>query len=122
MSLSKTRSNDQQIALSVGYTLRTGFRIPLPFLRKMRLTNQTNISLAFDYRSAKTETDAYGSGEFAVRSETSSWNLTPRLNYMFSNTVKGQIYMQMSANNDKIPPRKSNSFEFGVQVNVAIRG
>ncbi len=116
----KRRSGEQQIGLTMGYSMRTGFRLPLPFLRKLRLTNQTNISLAFDYRSSKSE---YTQGsDFITQSETSSWNLTPRLTYTFSNTVNGQIYMQMSTNNDKVPPRKSRSFEFGVQVNVAIRG
>jgi cell surface protein SprA len=117
----KRRSSEQQIALTVGYSMRTGFRLPLPFLRRLRLTNQTNISLGFDYRSSKSEY-TQGSDEFITQSETGSWNLTPRLTYTFSNTVNGQIYMQMSTNDDKVPPRKSRSFEFGVQVNVAIRG
>ncbi len=118
----KRRSSEQQISLTVGYSIRTGFRIPIPFLNRFRLTNQTNISLAFDNRSSKSEYTPTSSGEFTVQSESSSWNLTPRLTYTFSNTVNGQIYMQMSTNDDKIPPRKSRSFEFGVQVNIAIRG
>jgi hypothetical protein len=116
----KKRSSDQQVSLTVGYSIRTGFSVPLIFIKKLRLTNQTNISLSFDYRSAKAEYTP--SGAFTVQSETSSWNLTPRLTYTFSNAVDGQIYTQISTNNDKIPPRKSRSFEFGVQVNVAIRG
>ncbi|MBU1707909.1 diguanylate cyclase, partial [bacterium] len=118
----KVRSSEQQISLTVGYSIRTGFRIPVPFLKKFRLTNQTNISLAFDNRSSKSENTQISDGEFTVQSQSNSWNLTPRLTYTFSNTVNGQVYMQMSTNNDKIPPRKSRSFEFGVQVNVAIRG
>jgi len=116
----KKRSSDQQISLTVGYSIRTGFSVPLIFIKRLRLTNQTNLSLSFDYRSAKAEYTP--SGAFTVQSETSSWNLTPRLTYTFSNAVDGQIYTQISTNNDKIPPRKSRSFEFGVQVNVAIRG
>jgi cell surface protein SprA len=116
----KRRSSDQQISLTVGYSIRTGFTVPLIFIKKLRLTNQTNISLSFDHRSAKAENTL--GGAFTVQSQTSSWNLTPRLTYTFSNSVNGEIYSQISTNNDKIPPRKSRSFEFGVKVNIAIRG
>jgi hypothetical protein len=118
----QTRSSDQQISTTVGYSMRTGFTIPLPFIRKLHLTNQTNISLTFDYRSAKSEYTPVTAGAFTIQSQTSSWNLSPRLTYTFSNAVNGQMYVQMSTNDDKIPPRKSRSFEFGVQVNVSIRG
>lgn len=118
----KTRTSDSQISTTLSYTIHTGFRIPLLWLRRMRLENQTTLSMNFDYRSTKKETTESTEEIYVLKEKTSSWSLSPRMTYSFSNTVQGQGYVQLQQNKNEVNGSKSRVFEFGIQVNIAIRG
>lgn len=123
VSGTKSRQSDQQVTATVSYTIRTGFRLPLLFLSKLRLQNQTTFSVNVDYRSQKQErTESANSDTYGLTGATSSWSLQPRMSYSFSNTVQGQAYVQIQQTKNDITQSKSRLFEFGIQVNIAIRG
>ena len=117
------RTTDKQITGTVSYSIRTGFRIPILFLKSFRLENQTTFSLNLDYHANKTEsTDNNGSTAFAVRAAQTSYSISPRMSYTFSNTVQGQAYVQIQQQKNEVTEGISRLFEFGIQVNISIRG
>jgi cell surface protein SprA len=117
------RSNENRVAATVSYTIRTGFRIPVMWLRSVRLQNQTTFSLNVDYSSTKQEQKRSDSDVFTLQPGSEmAWSLSPRMTYSFSNTVQGQGYVQLQQRKDAVTSSKSRVFEFGIQVNIAIRG
>ena len=117
----KSLQSENRVSGTVSYSIRTGFRIPLFFLRTIKMQNQTTFSLTVDYGAQKREVSE-ASGSFRTTEHTVSWSLSPRMRYSFSNTVTGEAYVQMQQNKDKVKDSKSRVFEFGIQVNIAIRG
>jgi cell surface protein SprA len=118
----KSRSTDNRLTASVSYTIRTGFKLPLLFMRAVHLQNQTTFSMNLDYGKQKQESTQGGNDVYAPRAATSSWSIQPRMTYSFSNTVQGQGYVQFQQTQNDISKSKSRVFEFGIQVNIAIRG
>jgi hypothetical protein len=120
----KNRTNEQTITATVSYTIRTGFRLPLLWLSALKLQNQTTFSLNGDYRSTKAEhTTEAGSDVYAPDSGSqTAWSVQPRMTYSFSNTVQGQGYVQIQQTKQTVTGSKTRTFEFGIQVNIAIRG
>jgi cell surface protein SprA len=119
---SKQRQSEKRLTAQVSYTIHTGFRVPLFVMRSIHLTNQTTFSLTADYGTQKQENALSGTNQFSVQGATSSWSLQPRMSYSFSNTVNGQGYLTISQTRDDLKQSKSRTFEFGIQVNIAIRG
>jgi hypothetical protein len=119
----RSRASDGQLTGTVSYSLKTGFRVPLLFMRAINLQNQTTFSLSLDYRTSKQEaTHEANSDAYSTTAATSSWSVSPRITYTFSNTVQGQAYVQIQQTTNDVTNSKSRLFEFGVQVNIAIRG
>ncbi|MBU0509716.1 cell surface protein SprA [bacterium] len=118
----RSRSTDSQITGQVSYSIRTGLRLPLPFMSDLRLQNQTTFSLQADYRKQKQESADRPTSPYGLRAATSSWSLQPRITYSFSSSVQGQAYVQLQQNKDEIRESKNRLFEFGVNVNISIRG
>lgn len=118
----RSRTTDSQITATVSYSLRTGFKLPLPFMRDLHLQNQTTFSLNGDYRKQQQESADRPTSPYALRGATSSWSVQPRVTYSFSSSVQGQAYVQVQQNKNEITQSKSRLFEFGINVNIAIRG
>jgi hypothetical protein len=118
----QTRENSIQVTGTVSYTVRTGFKIPFLWFSTMKLQNSTTLAMNLDYQTGKTETNREAGGEFSTSAHTAAWSVQPRLTYSFSSTVQGQTYFQLQQNTNKITQQNSRTFEFGIQVNIAIRG
>jgi hypothetical protein len=118
----KQRGSEQSATVTVSYSIRTGIKIPLIFMRPIRLDNQTTFSLNMDYTSSKQEHSDGGEEIYALSSAQSSWSISPRMSYTFSNTVTGQTYVKIQQTKNDVTNSKSRLFEFGVQVNISIRG
>jgi cell surface protein SprA len=118
----RSRSTDNRLTASVSYTIHTGFKLPLLFMRSIHLQNQTTLSMNVDYGKQKQEVTQGGNDIYAPTAATSSWSIQPRMTYSFSNTVQGQGYVQFQQTQNDISKSKSRVFEFGIQVNIAIRG
>jgi hypothetical protein len=119
----KTYSTQTGLTAQVSYSRQTGFRIPLPFwpFKNRRFSNQTNFSLALNMSNNRSEGSVGESGELQENSKQSSWSISPRIDYTFSNTVTGGISLETGVNKDKIQG-KTTFTELRLSVNIAIRG
>lgn len=119
----KTYTTQTGLTAQVSYSRQTGFRIPLPFwpFKNRRFSNQTNFSLQFNMTSNSREGSVGQNGVLQEDSRQDSWSVSPRIDYTFSNTVTGGIHLETGVNKDKIQG-KTSFMEFGVSVNIAIRG
>ncbi|MDP8208194.1 MAG: cell surface protein SprA [Candidatus Electryonea clarkiae] len=118
---SKSRDTSRSITLNASYTRKTGFRVPLPIwpFKGRRFNNETTFSLGYDQSNSRSEKQQEGF-KFEQTQEQSSWSATPNINYTFSKTVTGGIRY-------KYGETKSSTFtttyqEFGINVNISIRG
>jgi hypothetical protein len=102
--------------------LNTGFRLPLPLMRAIRLQNRTTFSLNFDYNTRITENTSSSSNTYEPQEKSTSWTLQPQMVYSFSDTVDGKAFFMMQQTKDDITHQKTRLFELGVQVKIAIRG
>ena len=122
VALTYSRTSEQTISGTVSYTIRTGFRIPVLWLSSLKLQNQTTFSLNTDYRATVAE-QAQDRVHYVKQSGSqTAWSISPRMTYSFSNTVQGQGSVSMQRIKDTVTNSKSSTFEFGIQVNIAIRG
>lgn len=115
------RTSSRGANATVSYTLRTGFRLPILWFGAMRMQNQTTLSLNVDYQTNKQERSNSGES-YSIQREDVQWSVQPRLNYSFSNTVSGGAQLQYQQTKDKVTNRGSRLFEFGINVQIAIRG
>jgi len=119
----KQRSTTRGATGTVGYTMRTGFRLPILWFGAMRLENSTTFSLNLDYSTNVQErTQSAGANNWSTNRDEISWSVQPRVNYTFSSTVTGGAQIQYQQIKDKITDKGSTLFEFGINVNIAIRG
>ncbi len=119
-SPSISRSVQKSAQISASYTMKTGFKIPIPVwpFKNKRFKNNTTISMSFNYSKSKQEQDA--EGEFIETTFTNTWSIKPAVDYTFSNTVTGGMHFEYGTNKSKA--QDSNFQEFGIRVNITIRG
>jgi hypothetical protein len=108
--------------VTLSYSKSTGFRIPLPFLNKKRLKNEMQFSLAVNNSNDVTfaRRSGIGSEEFIEQNKNKSLKFKPSMTYRFSQKVNGSMFFEYSTNETK-RTGKFSYFEFGVNVNIAIR-
>lgn len=117
---SKSRNQQKSAQFSSSYTMKTGFRIPIPVwpFKNKRFSNSTTIALSFNYSNNISE--QVTEGKFVETNASTTWSIKPSLDYTFSNTVTGGMHFEYGANKSKT--QDSNFQEFGLQVNITIRG
>jgi hypothetical protein len=117
---SKTRTRQTSLQISASYSLKTGFRIPIPVwpFKNKRFKNNTTFALAFNMSGNTSENEA--GGEFVETNFSKNWSIKPSMDYTFSNTVTGGLHFEYGSNKSKTGD--SNYQEFGLRVNITIRG
>ena len=117
---SKTRTRQSSLQISASYSLKTGFRIPIPVwpFKNKRFKNNTTFALAFNMNGNTSENEA--GGEFVETNFSKNWSIKPSMDYTFSNTVTGGLHFEYGSNKSKTGD--SNYQEFGLRVNITIRG
>jgi hypothetical protein len=118
----RSRTSGSTASATVSYTIHTGFRLPSLWFSAIRMENQTTFSMNVDYTTNTSEQSAASSSEFSPQTKTTQWSLQPRMSYSFSNTVQGQAHVMLQETKDELTDTKNRLFEFGIQVNIAIRG
>jgi len=119
----KQRAGTRGATGTVSYTMRSGFRLPILWFGSMRLENSTTFSLNLDYQTTINEnTQSATKNNWTTRRDEVQWSVQPSMNYSFSNTVQGGARLQYQQTKDKITDKGSRLFEFGINVNIAIRG
>jgi cell surface protein SprA len=114
-----TRTSSRDLSLDASYTKKGDFRIPLPFLGRKRLQNEISFKLTFTLGDNITE-KSKGQG-YEISAETSKWILKPTVDYSFSNRVRGGTYFEIGTTHNKLIGDTSFK-EFGINVNISIRG
>lgn len=110
------------IDATFSYSKSTGFRLPLPFLKNKKLKNEMQFNLSFNSTSDITfaKRPSTGSAKFEEQTRNKSWKIKPSVTYRFSQKVNGSMFMERSVSQNK-RTGKYSYFEFGVNVNIAIR-
>lgn len=115
------RTTQENITFSTTYSKRSGFRLPLPFLKNKELKNSVDFSVTFNMSRTVNESIRGQNGEYVVASERSSWTFEPRMTYSFSNRVRGGAHFQIGKTKSTLAGDVSIK-EFGIDVNISIRG
>ncbi|RMG65772.1 MAG: hypothetical protein D6715_07985, partial [Calditrichaeota bacterium] len=118
-STSGVRKAEQSgLNMNANLTLHPGFKIP--FLKNKRLRNEVQLTLAFDKNSNLTFTRTPGAEKFEELDRQKSWKFRPSATYRFSERVNGSAFVEVGQSENKITGTFS-WFEFGINVNIAIR-
>ncbi len=105
---------------TANYSMRKGFRLPIPFLKKRRLKNEVQFTLTFTNTSSRTLTKRPGSSKFLELSVNKTWKVRPSASYRFSAKVNGSAFFEKGVTFNK-RTGKYSYLEFGINVNIAIR-
>jgi len=108
--------------ITMSYSKSTGFRLPLPFLKNKTLKNEMQVSLTVGKTNdvSFARRTGMGSNEFVEQDKNDSFKFKPSTTYRFSQKVNGSMFFEYSANRTK-RTGKYSYFEFGINVNIAIR-
>jgi cell surface protein SprA len=115
-----TRNTTCDLQFTGQYSKRSDFRIPVWPFSKMRLKNNVDVSVTFSMGSNITE-KSKGGGEFEVTAETRKWFFKPEMTYSFSDRVRGGAHFEVGQTKNKLIGDSSYK-EFGIDVNISIRG
>ncbi len=118
---SRSRDTKDGISLTARYTKKSGLRIPIPIwpFKNRRFKNETTFSLTYDRSSTLKETAREGL-DFKLITEQLSWSLTPSVDYSFSRSVTGGARYKYGVTSSSM--NTTSYQEFGINVNIAIRG
>ena len=105
---------------SAKYSLRKGFSLPIPFLKKKKLKNEMDLTVTFNRTSSLNQTKRPGTTEYVVLYATKNTKFRPQLTYRFSQRVTGSAFFERGIT-ENVRTGRYSYFEFGINVNIAIR-
>tara|TARA_Y100000817_G_scaffold312557_1_gene306729 strand:- start:560 stop:2212 length:1653 start_codon:yes stop_codon:yes gene_type:complete len=116
-----TYISENSILASITYNFNRGIRIPLPFTeRNVDLKNNINLTLNFDV-SKKKEEGSKDKINFAEQNFVNSWKTILRVTYALTDNISGSLFYEYRENDTRLTGRRIDR-DFGVNINVAIRG
>jgi cell surface protein SprA len=119
---SKTRNINESMTFQTNYTSRKGFRIPIPIwpFKNRRFKNSTSFALNYQFSRDRRET-SNNDEDFSDPTTSTSWSVSPSIDYSFSSTVKGGFDYEYGIRRTQ-QQGKVSSQEFSFRVNISIRG
>jgi hypothetical protein len=114
-----TRNTD--ISFTTTYSKQSGFRLPLPFLKKKELRNSIDLSITFLRSISETKQRRGELRDELGGQKTTRWSLSPRMTYSFSNRVRGGAHFEIGQTKSLLSGT-TNIKELGIDVNISIRG
>lgn len=118
------RTTRADISLTATYAKQSGFKLPIWPFNKGELKNSIDFNLTFTKSDVVTErsiAQVDGEDQFDVQDRTNRWAFRPSLTYSFSNRVRGGAFFEVGST-DSERAGKTSVQEFGIDVNIAIRG
>ncbi|MDG2287982.1 MAG: cell surface protein SprA [Candidatus Marinimicrobia bacterium] len=116
-----TYISDNSILASITYNFSKGIRFSLPFTeRNVYLKNNMNITLNFDI-SQKKEEGSKDKINFVEQNFTNTQKSVLRITYALTDNVTGSLFYEYRENDTRLTGRRIDR-DFGVNLNVAIRG
>ncbi|RMH96322.1 MAG: hypothetical protein D6681_12400 [Calditrichaeota bacterium] len=107
------------LSISISYSVSKGFKLPLPFFKKP-LKNEISFSLTYDRTSTASFSKRSTEAEFEELEVNKSWKIRPAITYRFSQKVNGTAFYEQGSSTTK-RTGTTNTKEFGINVNIAIR-
>lgn len=118
--LGKTETFTSDLTISHTYSKRSGFRIPIWFLKNKELKNSIDLSISFTSRKNVTKA-ARGNNRLEDVDNSSSWSFEPKMTYSFSTRVRGGAHFTVGKNKS-LRAGETKIKELGIDVNISIRG
>ena len=116
-----TYISENSILASLTYNFTKGIRVPLPFTeRNIYLKNNINLTLNIDI-SEKKEKGSKDKINFAEQNFVDSWKTILRVTYALTDNVSGSLFYEYRVNDTRLTGRRTDR-DFGININVAIRG
>ena len=116
-----TYISENSILASLTYNFTKGIRVPLPFTeRDIYLKNNINLTLNIDV-SEKKEEGSKDKINFAEQNFVDSWKTILRVTYALTDNVSGSLFYEYRVNDTRLTGRRTDR-DFGININVAIRG
>ena len=114
-----SKTND--LSFTHTYSKRSGFRVPLPFLKNKELKNSVDLSV--NYTRSLNESSAKYSrdSQEVVNNSTKRWEFSPRVTYTFSTRVRGGAHFTYGKTESRLIGNTTIK-ELGIDVNISIRG
>ena len=114
------RITKDQITFSVDYTKKSGFRIPLPFIRDFEIDNEINLRLDLNYDNTSTDFSYVQTDDLADFENTAfskSFGIKPTLTYSFSKYVDGDLYLNyVLTENHTTGKKKETNIGFKIRI------
>ena len=116
-----TYISENSVLASLTYNFTKGIRVPLPFTeRNIYLKNNINLTLNIDV-SEKKEEGSKDKINFAEQNFVDSWKTILRVTYALTDNVSGSLFYEYRVNDTRLTGRRTDR-DFGININVAIRG
>ena len=114
------RTTNNQVSLTFGYRKKTGFNMPVFFLRDFQVDNEVNLSLKIGYDNSDTKFSYFETNDlnqFEVIAFSNSYNLQPKITYNFSKFVEGDLWFNYIVSDNHTSGRKKET-DIGFQVRI----
>jgi cell surface protein SprA len=116
-----TKTTTSDLSITHTYSKRSGFRIPIWFLKNKELKNSIDLSITFTRSRSTTAARRGKELPFEEQDNTSRWSFEPKMTYSFSNRVRGGAHFTVGKSSSKrVGDTKIK--ELGIEVNISIRG
>ncbi|MEK7729617.1 MAG: hypothetical protein AAB354_14520, partial [candidate division KSB1 bacterium] len=110
-----------EISFTHTYSKRSGFRIPLPFLKNKELKNSVDLRVEFTYNNTEQSSQYGRDTDKTANNATKRWEFKPSMTYSFSTRVRGGSHFAIGNTQSKLSGN-TKIVEFGIDVNISIRG
>jgi len=117
-------TDEQNVTASGNWKYKGGFDLGwIPFLKAKRMNNDITVQMTFDYATSETKqrNNNAEEGKFAVTNKNTTWKISPKINYKFSQKITGGIFFQYGVT-ENFRTGKRTTRNGGFDINIAIRG
>jgi len=116
-----TYISDNSILTTITYNFSKGIRFKLPFVeRKINLKNNFNITFNIDL-STKKEEGSKDKINFVEQNFTNTRKGVLRFTYALTDDVSGSLFYEYRENDSRLTGKRTDK-DFGINLNIAIRG
>jgi cell surface protein SprA len=114
-----TKDESNTISVTMKYQKRGGLK--LPFMKNKKLDNNIDFSMTFSSNDSKSSQKKQAGSGYVETRATSNWSLKPQMNYTFSNSVRGGLYLEFGKRKDKLTGDTSIK-AFGLNTVISLAG
>ena len=115
-----TVQKNQAISLTSNYTHNSGFNIPIPFWKDLRVSNTMTFTINADYSHGQTLATK-DNVNLTETGYTINWKTGLRVSYSFSSRLTGAVILEYRESDSKNVGRKIDR-DIGFDLNFAISG